>query len=357
MSAAAKAIIPVSTQTWEWLKQGRPSGLAFRQRAIYGWHAFWFGVNQRLQQRLLADLKPDSLDGSVFVLGLWRSGTTLAHEILSRCSGFAAPTTRQCMNASTFALSAPPGRAAAVKRPMDAMEISPDSPQEDEFALLSLGVPTAYRAFLDPSRIREQEQLLSPAYWQEEAPAWMESWLTFLRLVKKQGEARLAIKSPGHTFRIKAIEPLFPHGRYLWITRSPDEMLYSNRKMWQAMFDRYGLSTSLAEELDHFLLQAFTQAAGCLDWLCGCVGRDRLAVIDFSHLTADPENAIAAAGTRLGLGSDAELRAACKSALAGSAGYRRDRYVAQSLPADTERVLQLLGESQKRALASHGVAA
>jgi len=179
----------------------------------------------------------------------------------------------------------------------------------------------------------------------------------FLHLVMQQAPAaqRLAIKSPAHSFRIKAIERIFPNGRYLWITRSPEEMLYSNRKMWHAMFKRYGLSECSTEKLDRFLLRAFTQAASCLDWLCQQVGRDKLAVIDFSQLTADPAGIVAAAGEQLGLGKEAELHAACEAAKRNRTDYQREQYPSQPLSPSMERAFRILDDCQSRALASHGV--
>ncbi len=360
MGRIPEAILPVSTTTWRWLKQGRAAGMRFRRHGLaYAWNAFWFDINLRLQRRLLADIKSRSLADSVFVLGLWRSGTTLAHELLSGCPGFVAPATGQCMNASTFGLSRA-ARGVSVARPMDAMSVTHDSPQEDEFALLALGIPTAYRAFLDPSRIGEQQRVVSPDYWTHEAPpAWHEEWLDFLHLARRQQkqDARLVIKSPGHSFRIKAIERFFSDARYLWITRAPDEVLYSNRKMWKAMFRRYGMTHFIEDELDRFLLQACEQAAGCLDWLCERMGRERLAVIDFGDLTTDPASAVAAAGKRLGLGDEAGMRAACEATFQRRSGYRQDRYPSRSLSAHEERVLSMLDGSQRRALASHGGAA
>jgi hypothetical protein len=375
LHANPEAIMAVSNRTWRWLRQGRPAGLGWRHRMAYAWNAFWFDVNWKLQEGTMGEMEamdengPGLRSDPVFILGLWRSGTSFAHELLSACPGLIAPSTRQCMNASTFALVRRHARGASALRPMDGMEIYADSPQEDEFALLALGVPTVYRAFLDPARIEELERLLCPDYWAHEAPpGWGRVWLDFLRCVQRQGRPqgqdgyarRLALKSPGHSFRVKAIERFFPTGRHLWITRSPHDLLHSNRKMWTAMFARYGLSPAVQQRLDGFLLQAFRQAASCLDWMCAHVGRDRLVVVDFDRLTADPAGVIAAAGARLGLGDVSRLREACeaagKEAARQRSSVRREPYPREGLSASADQVLAALGDAQHRALASHGVA-
>ncbi len=85
----------------------------------------------------------------VFILGHWRSGTTLLHELLVVDPRFASPSTYECFAASHFLVS----EWAMVrfgnflipnKRPMDEMEAGWKLPQEDEFALMNLGAPSPY---------------------------------------------------------------------------------------------------------------------------------------------------------------------------------------------------------------------
>ena len=83
----------------------------------------------------------------LFIIGHWRSGTTLLHELLVRDANHAFPTTYECFAANHFLITGKifpklfrfllPG-----KRPMDDMAVSFEHPQEDEFALISMGVPS-----------------------------------------------------------------------------------------------------------------------------------------------------------------------------------------------------------------------
>ena len=59
------------------------------------------------------------VEGPVFVLGHWRSGTTLLHEILALDPQFEAPTTYQCLNPHSFLLSVDGSvhRGAPIVRP------------------------------------------------------------------------------------------------------------------------------------------------------------------------------------------------------------------------------------------------
>ena len=70
----------------------------------------------------------------VFILGLWRSGTTVLHELVNACGGWVTPQTWQCFHPSTCFLTGPPAHTAAAQRPMDRGLIATEGPQEDEFA-------------------------------------------------------------------------------------------------------------------------------------------------------------------------------------------------------------------------------
>jgi len=92
----------------------------------------------------------------LFILGHWRSGTTLLHELLILDPRHAFPTTYQCLEPNHFILTERiltrvfnfllPGR-----RPMDNMAAGWDRPQEDEFALCMLGVPSPYLTIAFPN--------------------------------------------------------------------------------------------------------------------------------------------------------------------------------------------------------------
>ena len=147
-------VFPVGRATRAWLRQGgKPSRAGWSHSLSLSWQGFWFERHLSLQRNLppTAPLRTDPL----FILGLWRSGTTYLHELLGACPGIQSPATWQCLSPATIRLHSPPVAGRAVQRPMDAKRIDALSPQEDEFALLALGVPSVYRGFFDPRRLPE----------------------------------------------------------------------------------------------------------------------------------------------------------------------------------------------------------
>ena len=85
----------------------------------------------------------------IFILGHWRSGTTLLHELLALDPRHTFPDTYAAYCPNHFLVSAwlfRPllGFLLPARRPMDNMEAGWDRPQEDEFALCNMGVRSPY---------------------------------------------------------------------------------------------------------------------------------------------------------------------------------------------------------------------
>ncbi len=272
----------------EWVASGgRPRRASPGYALRAWWHAKWFEVNWQAATRRM-DAAAALPEDPVFVLGLWRSGTTALHELLAACGRWAIPQTWQCFNPSTCFLSGPPSEEAVVRRPMDQGRIATRGPQEDEFALLLLGEPSAYRGFIDPRRLRECGRLL----WSGgEGP--LMRWQDFLRGIAAAAPgARLLLKSPNHTFRLPLLRTLFPRARFIWIGRHTGEVLASNRKMWRAMMELYALWDCPPQAVEGFL-QDMVRA--CTAVLGRCVEEmppERMLWVDFEQLHANPREVL-----------------------------------------------------------------
>jgi len=183
---------------------------------------------------------------AVIVLGYWRSGTTLLHELLCVDTRYTYPTTHACMNPHHFLFSEAPAlaqKSASTLRPMDEMEVRASSPQEDEFALLSLGARSPYEALLIPAILSDALKLTDPG---DLSPAdeqhWREVFLRFLAGVSVRGAGRpMILKSPTHGARLDTLRELLPEARYILIVRDPMTSFESVVRMWRKMFELYTL--------------------------------------------------------------------------------------------------------------------
>jgi omega-hydroxy-beta-dihydromenaquinone-9 sulfotransferase len=345
--------LALSRPLLHWLRQDPAwRRLPAVQRARLAWQAGWGSINAHLARSLAQTTRMQpALQDPVFIVGPWRSGTTVMHELLVAATGCSTPLTWQCMNACAFQLGTPRAATAALARPMDGLEIRPDSPQEDEFALLTLGAPSAYRAFWMPHRIGELHDTLLPDYWLAD-PHWLPVWEGFLRGVLRSSGASarqpLICKSPNHSFRLPAILRRFPAARVVWMARSASEVLASNRKMWRAMFDTHGLTEADNVALDAFLAAALQEAAQVLAWCDEHLPSTQWCLVRHEALLAAPREAVHAVCRRLlaGLAVD---DAALDRAIAHTAKGRVERYdMAANLDPVTEHAVQQLDAVQAR---------
>src|SRR5437588_5069839 len=114
-------IFPMGRSALNWIRSGgRPQRGSKLAALSYRWQAFWFDQNLRAVDSRCSST---NLNPPVFILGLWRSGTTFLHELLAANKALIAPTTWQCLNSSIHSLRPPPPNGQHVVRPMDSFVV------------------------------------------------------------------------------------------------------------------------------------------------------------------------------------------------------------------------------------------
>lgn len=279
-----------------------------------------FSGLERLQTAIIGQRRAETtLAGSIVILGYWRSGTTLLHELLCLDQRFAYPTTDACMNPQSFAISR---RTSApentIARPMDGMMVGRDSPQEDEFALLGLGARSPYEALLFPERLAPSLTLCDPGNLEEsERENWRRIFLDFLRGVSLIAGGRpLILKSPPHSYRIPTLRELLPDARFIIIVRNPYEVFESAVRMWRELFNLYALTPPLSDDAIREIILADRPRMEA-KLLAGCANlpTDRLAHVRYEELIARPIEVIETLYERLALGDFAPLMGPMKTEL------------------------------------------
>ena len=255
-----------------------------------GWAAYWFERHWAMGARESVGLSVPT--DPTFILGLWRTGSTRLHQLLAETGHLATPTTWQCFRPAAWSL-APPPRERRDLRPMDGFEVATHSPQEDEFAALLLGEPSLYRGFIDPRRLDELLQ-------QADAPL-SERWERFLTLVLARRPGPLLLKSPNHTFRLRALASRFPQGRFVWLTRRTTDVVASNMRMWMAMNARYGLWSAAPAVYSRFIDGVIRQHDDLFDWARAALG-DRLQIVPFDAVVANEPTFLPGLLDGLGIG-------------------------------------------------------
>jgi hypothetical protein len=263
---------------------------------------------QAMQERLFAtQLDAVRLEAPIFIVGHWRSGTTLLHELMALDQRLLSPTTRQCFNPHSFLLSGKSaGSARAVVRPSGDRAVSSDSPQEEEFALLCLGCVSPYEAFVFPTATRKIVDLSDPAEFSEGMREhWEQSLVSFLKAVSLAGGAgRLLLKSPTNTFRIAALRRLFPAAPMVQIVRNPAPVIVSAVDLWDRMWERYALGPRMDHaELRKSVIDMWIAMEKKLRDQLQAGGDGAFTTIKYEELSAQPYETIERIYSELELGA------------------------------------------------------
>lgn len=288
-----------------------------------------FSVMAGMQRALSREqLAKANLNGAIVVLGYWRSGTTLLHELLSLDTRYTYPTTHACMNPHHFMLTEAAALArggATMHRPMDEMEVRSSSPQEDEFAFLSLGARSPYEALLMPTILPEALKLTDPNDLSpEDEKRWREIFLDFLKGVSARGVGRpMILKSPTHGARVTTLRKLLPDARYILIARDPMTNFESVVRMWKKMFEGYAIGPMLSdEEIREAVLSDRPRFEEKLTSGAADLPTNRYAAIAYESLVANPLEVIERLYQQLELESFDPMRDVLTAEMQRRSGYK-----------------------------------
>lgn len=271
-------------------------------------------------------------EAPIFVLGHWRCGTTLLHELLILDERHSFPNTWQCFSSNHFLLTERLGKKylkfiLPKQRPMDNMPLDWDLPQEDEFALCNLGVPSPYATILFPNEAPQHQEYLdlkniSP----EERERWKQAFLRFLKQVTYVNPRRVVLKSPPHTSRVKALLELFPDARFVHIARDPFVVFPSTMHLWRSLYDTQGFQKPKFAELEEHVFRTFEQMHARYQETRELIAPNRLFETRYEDLLADPVEQMRCLYEKLELGDYAPVRDKIAGYFAEKKSYKTNRY-------------------------------
>lgn len=294
--------------------------LALTQSAIFG--------------RKIAKTKIDQ--APIFILGHWRSGTTLLHELLVNDDRFASPSTFQCFAPSHFLLSEPlmvrfGGFLLPERRPMDNMAAGWQLPQEDEFALMNLGAPSPYLRIAFPqTQPKLLEYLNMDCLSDSDRQTWRTKFLWFLRVLTfHNGGKQLVLKSPPHTGRISELVAMFPNAKFVHLTRDPCKLYASTQRLWKSLDAVQALQTPVEDEaIGEYVQECLTTMYSRFEESRQAIEPDRIVDIRYEDLVAQPLETIRTLYERLELGDFSEVEDKLKERLANHGEYQVNRHAA-----------------------------
>ncbi len=294
-----------------------------------------------LVQKLACEQKINNteLKPPVFVVGHWRSGTTLLHELLSLDDRFCYPTTFQCFVPHHFMVSQwylKPFIQLLLprKRPMDNMLWGSDSPQEDEFALVSMGAPTTYYQFAfcnQPAMGRELLNLESATELQKQE---LRDALTyFYKAISNKNDKQLVLKSPPHTGRIGYLAKWFPGAKFIHITRHPYKIFPSTVHLWKSLSQSQGfqLPRKFDQRVSQSVMDCFERMYQGFFTQFDEVSPENIIEVKFEQLIENPFNEIWRIYDAFGFEGYEELQPKIEGYLASRKDYRPNKMVLSNL--------------------------
>jgi hypothetical protein len=220
-----------------------------------------FYIRERLKYDALAADTPITKD-PIFIIGHWRCGTTLLHNILTRDPQFGYFSTYQTLLPAIFISGEKLFKPIVVsslpkKRPMDDADLSADLPQEDQYAMGALSPYSYYNGWCFPKNMEHYNQYIC---MEQASPRTIEDWKhTYLHLLKKMTMyyhgKQLVLKNQDNTGKIPQLLEMFPDAKFIYLYRNPYDLFMSMMKFITRVIPLYCVQTppSIAEVEDQMM--------------------------------------------------------------------------------------------------------
>jgi hypothetical protein len=270
--------------------------------------------------------------GPIFIIGHWRAGTTLLHEMMALDRRHTFANTYDCLAPNHFLISSRriKGWLASLlpaQRPMDNMAFGWDRPQEDEFALCNMGVRSPYLTLAFPNRPpQDQEYFELREVPQKQRERWKRAVVWFLKCLTLRIPKRIVLKSPSHTFRISVLLELFPKAHFIHVVRDPYVIFPSTINLWKRLSRDEGFQTPRHEGLEEYVFRTLGRMYEVFERDRRLLAHWQLCEVRYEELIKDPIGQMRRIYEQLELGEVGEALPALNEYVAARKDYKTNRY-------------------------------
>lgn len=258
------------------------------------WNTPLLWISEALYKRKAESLPLDQ--PPVFVVGHWRSGTTLMHDLFSEDPNLAYPTTYECFFPHHFLLTEgaldPLFSVLLPKhRPQDDVPVGFDRPQEEEFAMLMLGQGSPLKTMAWPRRGPVDTDYVDfKGLPEKEVNRWAKAYMWFYRRLMLKHKKPLVMKTPPNAARLKVLTKLFPDARWVFIARNPLKVFPSTIKLWRALYSAQGLHNPpyIDGWLDDYVLDVYERFTTAYERDRHLIPEENLVEIRYEDFVKDP---------------------------------------------------------------------
>ena len=287
---------------------------------------------ERKYKKLLAD-KPMEND-PLFILGHWRSGTTFVHNIFAQDKHFGYTTTYQTVfphyvMALQGFFKPTMGWLMPDKRPTDNMELAPDLPQEEEFAINNSCPFNYYNFWFFPEKMNEycDRYLTFKAITPKEEQAFKDNFekLVKISLWNTNGTQYLS-KNPPHTGRLKTMSELFPNAKYIFLMRNPYTVFESTRNFYTNTIKPLELHSIPLEQMEQNILRNYMELYRAYKEQKKYVPEGNIYEVRFEDIEQDALGITEKIYHDLNIPGWEEARPAIEKYIGGKKGYKKNKY-------------------------------
>jgi hypothetical protein len=327
----------VLPRVWKELKRENQIDKIYRFRALkIGFYSTLFStgflIQRLLYSRRLRKISFDK-DPPLFILGLWRTGTTHLHYLMASDARFGYLKNHQAftMNFSLLSLDRlnkilsifVPG-----KRPQDDVRVTLDDPAEEEQPFCTMTARSSIHSFWFPhNKSYFTKYHLFENISEEEKNAWKEDYLFLLKNIAFYSKkTRLILKNPHNTGRVKELLELFPEAKFIFIHRDPYTVYRSTKKLYNRMISSQMLQHCSQSEIEKSILN--DNAAVMRKYLKerNMIPKGQLIEIGFEELEDAPLETMEYIYQGLGLDGFEDARSAMEAYLESVKLYKRNVY-------------------------------
>lgn len=283
---------------------------------------------QRLYRNQLENV---AVEPPVFLLGIWRSGTTHLQNLFARDPRFAFPNWFQVTYPHQFLhTEAWKSRLEAFFVPrtrlQDNVRFGYDQPSEEDIALCTLTGLSPLLSWVFPRRAEHYDRYLTFRDVPDgEVSRWKEAFRAFVRKLMLKYQRPLVLKSPGHTARIRLLLELFPDARFVHICRNPYAVYQSaghaNRELM-----RYVALQRPSLDVDERTIRQYAELYDAYFEDRELIPGGRLHELRFEDLEQDPIGQMRKVYAALDLPDFAEVEPALRGYVDSLSGYRKNAY-------------------------------
>lgn len=236
----------------------------------------------------------------LFILGHYRSGTSLLQKLLASDSRFGYLSYYHALfpNASVLLGTRFQYFCQWI---IDTIKVAnpffnhqrlhlTDPDEEDDFLMNRVSPYSAYWGFVFPKRWKEwlngDTQLSNEKF----RKCWKEEYNNILKHIKRENNGLgPLLKNPPNTEKVEILLEMFPQAKFIYIFRNPFELYYSVKKMWkQVILKYYSLQRISDTELDEIIFGHYNHLVGQYESVKRLIPKGQLVEISYENLIADP---------------------------------------------------------------------